>query len=252
MGLVLEQLRDAKRRLREARVKLVKWEEADYVSSILDALVESEGTVSAQSLAERHQTWSIAPRRQLDLVDDLSDQCRNAFRLFRSLATSILSAEFDRELRKAGIEVSGSMRELCRSVFFEVQRQRAQRLPSVLDRIGYTMAPSVESMEATQLKVSERDMALQHKAAAEQQRMRARAELESLFSQIAGLKRPRGLVYAWSILVYMAVVGVALPLGLLPAGNETMGLKWFVLGAFFGGLGLLLHYFALLFTREED
>ena len=251
IDIVSRRLGDARRRKAQAEEDLRAWEERDFSGSIVGDIVDQPGAVDGVRLAETHETWSIPSERQQQLVEYVRDQCAVAFRFFRNLQGGVLNTEFHDVARAMRQQLTGLDREIFRQVFSEVRREEAARIRDPLTRMTYMESPLLKegfsSMEEVQLKVGKRTLAQQQLDAAALAEGDAEAECETLKAQLKALQRPWGLRYAWSLLAYMALVGVALPLALLPSTESSSNLKWVVLGPFFLGLGLLLHYFAQMF-----
>jgi len=253
--IVSRRLDDARQRRADAQRKLRKWEEKHFSNAIVRDIVDQKGAADAAQLADTHKTWDIPHKRLPVLVEHVQEQCITAFSVFRKSPGAIQHTSFDEMTGAMTQQLSGLDREIFRQVYHEVSREQAEHIRNPITRMATLESPllsvSMPSMEETQLKLGERTMAQQQIETASLDENSAKMELEILTAQLVGLQRPWGLRYAWSILAYMTVVGVALPLGLLPSGERDAGLKWVVLGPFFLGLGLLLHYFAQMFRQGK-
>jgi hypothetical protein len=254
IDIVLRRLTDAERRKATAKQRLREWEERDFSSAVVGDVVDQNGVADVARLATTHETWEIPIERIRQLVEGIEASCRSAFEQLRNVE-GLLDMEFE-DVVRIMCEPTGLDREILGRVYHAVRREQAKDIGAVVARAATTNTGSpsavVSLMEEIQLKTGERTLAQQQLETASVDETNAITERDALQARLEALRNPAGLRYAWCILAYMTAVGVALPLALLPSSQDALDLKWIILGPFFLGLVLLLHYFARVFRWQKD
>ncbi len=246
-------LRDAENRVTKAGQELTDWEINGFTQDILCEVVQMEGDTDASKLIAKYGSRELPTGKLEATINNLRDRVSFAFSELHSVGEIIIQVEFDELMRRSGGYPSGLDRELYERVFYKIRNEVRKRTGSQshpdFDALYFRRKPE------TAVEVAAQDRSRLRKAVddAENERSVIQSELENLIAQLGRVRRPRGLVVAWSILAYICAVGVALPLALLPMDTEPGRLKWWVFGLFVVGLVALLAYFAKMFrTKAED
>jgi len=256
---LLQSLRAANRRLQVAQEKELKLkkkaslqEERRFRDAIMPDIVEKYGCCDFELLLEQHYGFNIKRDRMRQIAEDVSRSVRDAVRTLSSLPDRDLA---NHEFEEIALRLGDTLVSKDRDIYEEVFRKRQQiardkmrdafpYIPNIPNISPVSLISQVETLEEVELR--------RQLNAAKDDVARAELEKNTIREHLQRISTPKGLLPAWVILLYLSIVGVAIPLALLPAGACAVKWRTPVLVLVLIGIAALLVYFVRVICRIGD
>jgi len=242
-------LANALNRKREAEQELHDWDAEDYHSTVAWRIVDWHQNWMDAALIQLYQEDLLTENELRQIIQQIKTTATEATRFFSAMEIdddSIASMEFE-EAATGLTELARTTREVYRTVFGALRtaaRSQINTRNPMLHPEWLLVTPATPADIGEQVaKRSVRNSLWQRVIEAKREVDRVESGIEALEREEAGRQRPKGLLVVWTTLAYLSVVGVAIPLALLPAGEKAPAWKTPVLVLFLIGLAFLLGYF---------
>jgi hypothetical protein len=245
--LAKRRLGNARARKRDAERELRDWETMEFRGSVLYDMVGAEERWTPEVLMQRYAGVLLSEDDLHGVMKEIAESAAKAFDAFKSFDDDVI-AELEFEEAAARLPVPPSLleRDVFEATFTKLRdgaRSRIQALDSALAfRFDWFSTPFVPIRDFV-AQGNERAGLHERHIQAKIEVDRAESDIDALETQVARIQRPTGLLPAWIILAYLSVVGVAVPLALLPTAESAVKWKIPVLVLFLAGLAALLGYF---------
>jgi len=194
-------------------------------------------------------------------ISEVIEEIRTATQIALPVSVFLRGEEGKRLLETASLDdlsprFTSTMSEpegsICERVFrAEVERAR-RRGAAEQASTNEASSRSTDTNCMSDLGTLEYTLILQRLDHAERRLVEINLRIASSIDESIRLDDQPNQVYPWLILVHLSVFGIAIPLSLLPGSDVASAMKWVVLGPFLFGLGMLLLYFARMFSLRLD
>jgi len=258
---LLQSLSIANRRLQVARdteTKLKKeatlQEERRFRNAIVSDIVEKDGFFDFELLLQRHHGFNLERDRMQQIAEDVSRSVRDAVSTLSQLSDrDLANCEFEEIALRIGDTLSSEERDIYQEVFWKKQRIARDKVRSPLDSALFIVPniPPIPLKEYQVQAIEEAELKSQLKTATADV-ARAKLEINTIQEQLRRISAPKVLLPAWIILLYLSIVGVGIPLALLPVGACAVKWRTPVLVLVLIGIAALIIYFAWVIYRIRD
>jgi len=236
------------------RKKATLQEEAGFRSVVIPDIVEKRGAFDLGLLLQQHYEFNLEKGQLQQIAEDVARCVRDACKILSQLPNrDLANREFEEIALALGDTIPSEERDIYQEVFREEQQRARDKEWSSLDRLtnGVPNIPII-SFKASQIEAIEEADLKRHLHEASVAVTHAELERETIQQQLRKTSTPKGLLPAWFILLYLSIVGVGVPLALLPAGACALGWRTPVLVLFLIGLASLLVYFVLTLRAMRE
>jgi hypothetical protein len=219
----------------------------EFRASVLYDIVGAEERWTPEVLMQRYAGMLLSEDDLRAVMKEIAESVAKAFDAFKLLDDGVIAElEFEEAAARLSVPPSLVERDVLEATFTKLRddaRSRIQALNSALafrfDWLHTSVVPIQDSVAQGNERAGLHERHIQAKIEVD----RAESDVDALETQVARIQRPTGLLPAWIILTYLSVVGVALPLALLPTAESAVKWKIPVLVLFLAGLAALLGYF---------
>lgn len=244
----------AKASHKSAQERLQRWKGEKFVADVLPELIDTQGGVALEELTRKYETWDMSEKELAPFFEEAVRVVRDAIAYFQ--AHPVLGNardSFDEYAKVLGISLTKSEREVYERIYYDKRREAMSSMGQLQEPIFRLTGFRDPEME--QLRASEYGVLLRSCQEAARDISRLAAERRVIKEDLSRLGQPSGVGTGIAILAYLTVVGVILPLCLLPLDihRNYVFLKWLVLALFFLGLSAFMAYlyFTFLWTTKQ-
>lgn len=254
---LLQSLRAANHRLQVAQnteIKLKKeailQEERRFRDTIMPDIVEKGGFFDFKLLLQQHYEFNIERDRMRQIAEDVSRSVRDAVSTLSPLSDrDLANREFEEIALRLGDALPSKDRDIYQEVFRKKQQIARDKVWNTVDRIR-NIVPNISPVSLIHQVETPEEVELRRRLnTATDDVARAELEINTIREHLQRISTPKGLLPAWFILLYLSIVGVAIPLALLPAGACAVKWRTPVLVLVLIGIAALLVYFARVICR---
>lgn len=250
LRLAKRRLGNARARKRDAGRELRDWETMEFRASVLYDIVGAEERWTPGVLMQRYAGVLLSEDDLRGVMKEIEESAARAFDAFKSFDDNMLAdCEFEEVAVQLPVSPSLSERDVFEAVFIELRGAARSRIqagsPLLTFRSNWVSTPIVPIRDFV-AQGNKRPGLHERHIQAKIEVDRAESDVAALQTQVARIQKPTGLLPAWIILTYLSVVGVALPLALLPTAESAVKWKIPVLVLFLAGLAALLAYFFIM------
>jgi hypothetical protein len=234
--------------LDELEKRLLEWDAEDFLegSDVLDLITESGGQISLAETMKRVTGYSRSEEELRPYWDEAITVTQNAFQIVKDKFSELLDSEdIDVFLKNLGVNISSYRLKIYHRVFGKILNEYEKRrnpLGAMMSSISSFNMPDIRTVdEISRYRTLEQDIETigREKNALETQ-------LTDLEIQLKQLGQPQGVKLGIIFLAYFSLVGIVVPVFLLPFPPEkfTSTHKWIIFLLFISGL---VFFFVYLF-----
>lgn len=229
--------------------RLLEWDAEDFLedSDVLNMLVESGGQISLAEAMKRVTGYNRSEDELRPYWDEAINVTKNAFRLVTENFSELAESEGDIDvfLKNLGLDISSYRLKIYHRIFGKILNEYEKRrnpFGAMMNSIASVQIPDFRSADE-----NNRYRALEHDIEViERDKSALETQLFDLEAQLKQLGQPQGVKLGIIFLAYFSLVGIIIPVFLLPFPPEqfTSTHKWVVFLLFISGL---VFFFVYLF-----
>jgi hypothetical protein len=242
------QMEIKKKNLESLKKRHLDWDAENFLenSDVLDLIIKSNGQISLTEALKKVTTCNRSEDELNPYWIDAITITKNAYHILEENFSKLEGIEdLDVLLKNLGLDLSSYRLKIYHRFFDQLLEYRKRRNPIglIMDPIMAFKMPDISTAdEINRYRILERDI-----ENFERDNNALVTQLSDLEVQLTQLGQPRGIKLGIIFLAYFSLVGIVIPVFLLPYPPEqfTLTHKWSIFLLFFSGL---LFFFIYLFT----
>jgi hypothetical protein len=212
-----------------------------FVNHHQDQLLEARGSADVESLLEEFIPRGSSYQEMRQVAENLINSMQAAFRDIESKFPSGIPPRASSELRESGVTVPEGSEDIYESVASHIADERKPSRPrNIWESPAFTMPSKITPAIVYQRQDARIDLEMERNS-----ELRAlNSELALLDEELSTFKKPEGIKGAIAVLIYLTLVGIALPtilMALRPVPDGPLS-RAAIVAAFISGLIVLLVY----------
>lgn len=231
--------------------RLLEWDAEDFLedSDVLKMLIESGGQISLAEAMKRVTGYNRSEDELRPYWDEAINVTKNAFRIVTDNFSELAESEGDIDvfLKNLGLDISSYRSKIYHRIFGKILNEYEKRqnpFGAMMNSIASVQMPDFRSADE-----NNRYRALEHDIEViERDKSALETQLLDLEVQLKQLGQPQGVKLGIIFLAYFSLVGIIIPVFLLPFPPEqfTSTHKWVVFLLFISGLVFFFVYLSKL------